>query len=64
VEINPADADKLKVSEGQRIKVTSRRGSVEAKATIPKERSGFDLYELPFRGRRREPADQSGFGTR
>jgi hypothetical protein len=26
------------------------------------ERSGLDLYELPFCGRISEPADQSGFG--
>ncbi len=37
VEINPADADKLKINEGQKVKVTSRRGTVEAKATITKK---------------------------
>jgi formate dehydrogenase alpha subunit len=34
VEINPVDADKLKISEGQKVKVTSRRGTVEAKAQV------------------------------
>lgn len=34
VEINPLDAEKLGVAEGKTIKVTSRRGSVEAKATV------------------------------
>jgi formate dehydrogenase alpha subunit len=34
VEINPADAEKLGISDGQLVKVTSRRGNVEAKAHI------------------------------
>ena len=34
VEINPVDADKLSIAEGQKVKVTSRRGTVEAKASI------------------------------
>jgi len=34
VEINPADAEKLGISGGQLVKVTSRRGNVEAKARI------------------------------
>lgn len=34
VEINPADAEKLGISDGQLVKVTSRRGNVEAKANI------------------------------
>lgn len=37
MEINPVDADKLKIAEGQKVKVTSRRGAVEAKATITKK---------------------------
>jgi predicted molibdopterin-dependent oxidoreductase YjgC len=36
VEINPADAEKMGIAEGQKVKVTSRRGTVEAKATITK----------------------------
>jgi formate dehydrogenase major subunit len=34
VEINPVDAEKLGISDGQMVKVTSRRGNVEAKARI------------------------------
>ena len=34
VEINPVDAEKLGISDGQLVKVTSRRGNVEAKARI------------------------------
>jgi len=34
VEINPKDAKKLKVKEGQFVKVSSRRGSVQAKSTV------------------------------
>jgi formate dehydrogenase alpha subunit len=34
VEINPRDAEKLGIKEGNLIKVTSRRGSVQAKATV------------------------------
>ena len=37
VEVNPADADKLGIAEGQTVKVTSRRGAVEAKANITKK---------------------------
>jgi formate dehydrogenase major subunit len=34
VEINPADADRFKISEGQMVKVTSRRGTLQAKAKV------------------------------
>jgi predicted molibdopterin-dependent oxidoreductase YjgC len=34
VEINPVDADKFRISEGQMVKVTSRRGTLQAKAKI------------------------------
>jgi formate dehydrogenase major subunit len=34
VEINPVDAEKLGLSDGQKVRVTSRRGNVEAKAKI------------------------------
>ncbi len=34
VEIHPADAEKLGIAEGQQVKLTSRRGVVEAKAKI------------------------------
>jgi len=33
-EIHPADAAKLGIEDGQRVRVTSRRGTVEAKAKI------------------------------
>ncbi len=33
-EINPADAARLGIKEGSRVRITSRRGSVEIKATI------------------------------
>jgi len=33
-EINPIDAERLGVKEGSRVRITSRRGSVEIKATI------------------------------
>jgi anaerobic selenocysteine-containing dehydrogenase len=42
---------KFGVSEGQMVKVTSRRGTVEAKAHYQKSAPGNDLYELPFCGR-------------
>ena len=34
VEINPVDAEKLGIEDGERVKVTSRRGKVEAKAVV------------------------------
>jgi len=34
VEINPVDADKLRIADGQMVKVTSRRGNVEARARL------------------------------
>ncbi len=34
VEMNPADADKFGISEGQMIKITSRRGTLKAKTHI------------------------------
>jgi formate dehydrogenase (NADP+) alpha subunit len=34
VEMNPVDAEKLGIEDGQRVKVTSRRGKVEAKAVV------------------------------
>ncbi len=34
VEINPVDAEKLGIAEGQSVNVASRRGSVTAKARI------------------------------
>jgi formate dehydrogenase alpha subunit len=34
VEVNPRDAEKLGIEEGNSIRVTSRRGSIQAKATV------------------------------
>lgn len=36
VEINPADAERLGITSGDRVKVTSRRGEVEAKSKVTK----------------------------
>jgi predicted molibdopterin-dependent oxidoreductase YjgC len=34
VEINPADASKLRIKDGEKVKVSSRRGEVLAKARV------------------------------
>jgi formate dehydrogenase major subunit len=47
VEINPADAKKLKIKDGQMVKVTSRRGSVQAKSKIT-ERSAKGIIFMNF----------------
>ncbi|MEN6330941.1 MAG: molybdopterin dinucleotide binding domain-containing protein, partial [Smithella sp.] len=44
VEVNPVDADKLGISEGQKVKVTSRRGAVEAKARITNKSSQGTIF--------------------
>jgi len=44
VEINPADAEKMGIAEGQKVKVTSRRGTVEAKATITKKSAPGSIF--------------------
>jgi formate dehydrogenase alpha subunit len=44
IEINPVDADKLRISEGQKVKVTSRRGMVEAKASITKKSAPGSIF--------------------
>jgi anaerobic selenocysteine-containing dehydrogenase len=36
VEINPADAEKMGIAEGQKVKVTSRRGTVKPRQPLPK----------------------------
>jgi formate dehydrogenase major subunit len=49
VEINPIDAEKLGIVEAQKVKVTSRRGSVEAKAQItPKSAMGSIFMNFHF----------------
>ncbi len=44
VEINPADAEKLGISEGQLVKVTSRRGTIEAKAQITQKSTPGTIF--------------------
>lgn len=44
VEVNPVDADKLGIAEGQTVKVTSRRGAVEAKASITKKSAPGTIF--------------------
>jgi anaerobic selenocysteine-containing dehydrogenase len=34
VEINPADASRLRIKDGNKVKVSSRRGTVEARARV------------------------------
>jgi len=49
VEINPVDADKFRISEGQMVKVTSRRGTLQAKGQNNRKKpSGNNIYELPL----------------
>ena len=47
IEINPLDAEKLGISSGDTIKVTSRRGSISGKAKITK-RSMEGMVFIPF----------------
>ena len=47
VEINPADAEKFGIADGQMVKVTSRRGMVEAKAQIT-EKSPVGIIFMNF----------------
>ncbi len=47
VEINPVDAEKLGIDDGQMVKVTSRRGTLEAKAKIT-TRSGVGTVFMNF----------------
>ncbi len=44
VEINPSDARKFGISDGQSVKVTSRRGSVTAKAKLTKKSSAGTVF--------------------
>ena len=46
-EIHPADADRLGIRDGERVRLTTRRGSVEAKAQVT-ERSAQGEVFLPF----------------
>jgi len=47
VEINPQDAEKLKVKDGEIIEVTSRRGMIKAKAKVT-EKSGRGVVFISF----------------
>lgn len=44
VEINPKDAEKLGISNGQQVRVTSRRGTVEAKASITRKSAPGSIF--------------------
>ena len=44
VEINPLDADKLGIEEGQMVKVTSRRGKVTAKARLTEKSAAGSIF--------------------
>jgi formate dehydrogenase major subunit len=44
VEINPADAAKLGISDGQMVKVTSRRGTIQAKALITRKSPAGTIF--------------------
>ncbi len=47
IELNPDDASHLKVSNNQKVKVSSRRGSIEVKAVVS-EKVGKGLVFIPF----------------
>ena len=47
VEVNPADAAELGIRDGDRVKVSSRRGSVELEARVT-ERVGKGVIFIPF----------------
>ena len=47
VEVNPADAKALGIGEGDRVKVSSRRGSVEVDAKVT-EKVGQGVIFMPF----------------
>ncbi len=47
VEVHPEDAARMKLAEGDRVRVTSRRGSVEGKAKIT-DRVPPEMVFLPF----------------
>ena len=47
VEINPRDAEKLKISEGEKVKVASRRGKIRIKAMITKRVPQGTIF-IPF----------------
>jgi len=49
VEINPQDAEELKIKDEEFVEVTSRRGKIKAKAKVTEKiRKGSCFHELPF----------------
>jgi formate dehydrogenase major subunit len=60
IEINPVDADKLGVAEDQKIKVTSRRGTVEAKASITKKSVPGSIFIMTPAKSKRSAARSAG----
>jgi len=44
VEINPLDADKLGIDDGQMVKVSSRRGKVTAKAKLTERSAAGSIF--------------------
>jgi len=47
VEINPQDAEELKVKDGEFVEVSSRRGKIKAKAQVT-EKSGKGVVFMSF----------------
>jgi predicted molibdopterin-dependent oxidoreductase YjgC len=47
VEINTADADRLGISQGQKVEVTSRRGTIEVVAAVS-NRTDTGVVFIPF----------------
>ena len=62
LDLAPEDAARLGVGEGERVRIVSRRGSVEAPVHIdPALRPGLVLHDLPLpRGGGDQPADDRG----
>jgi formate dehydrogenase major subunit len=48
LEINPEDAEKLNIKNGDEISVTSRRGSLITKAQVTTSAKRLDIYYFPF----------------
>jgi len=53
VEINPVDAQELKINQGDRLTISSRRGTIQTNAEISEKCApGVIFYPLPFTARR------------
>lgn len=57
VEINPADAEKLGIRDGQKVRLTSRRGWVEVKALLKNTVAPGQLF-MPFHFGDLDPGEQ------